>query len=63
MGKNAAGALALVLLWISLTSYFVAFHPGGIEINGHAAQNPRDVLLWLMQRLATGTPQSGGQPD
>ena len=65
MGKQAAGALALILLWIGLVSYFVAFHPGGIEINGHAAQNPRDVLLWLMQRLAQGTPaaQQGTELD
>lgn len=54
MGKNAAGAFGLVLMWVAFVCLFFAFHPGGVKINGHAAQNPRDVILWLMQRLATG---------
>lgn len=58
MGKNAAGALALVLLWLAFAAFFVAFHPGGLELNGHAAQNPRDVVLWFMQRAAKGAPPS-----
>jgi hypothetical protein len=39
---------------MSFACFFVAFHPGGLRINDHAAQNPRDVILWFMQRAATG---------
>jgi len=60
MGKGAAGAIALILLWVAFASFFVAFHPGGITVNGHPAQNPRDVILWLMQRFATGTKSGDG---
>jgi hypothetical protein len=59
MGQGASGALALILFWIAFTCFFVAFHPGGIQVNGHAAQNPRDVILWLMQRIATGPSTPG----
>lgn len=63
MGKGAAGALALLLMWIAFVCFFVAFHPGGIEVNGHSAQNPRDVILWFMQRIARGVPaqDAGGE--
>jgi hypothetical protein len=56
LNKGTAGALALILLWLSMMAFFVAFHPGGLQVNGHAAQNPRDVILWFMQRIAAGTP-------
>lgn len=57
MGQGAAGALALVLIWVAFIAFFVAFHPGGLTLaNGQSAQNPRDVILWLMQRVAGGSP-------
>lgn len=62
MNKGAAGGLALVLLWIGFVAFFVAFHPGGLQIDGHAAQNPRDVILWLIRRAASGPPQSAQGP-
>lgn len=55
MGSGASGALALILLWLAFLCFFVAFHPGGIQVNGHDAQNPKDVILWLMQRVTTGS--------
>jgi hypothetical protein len=59
MGQGAAGALALVLIWLAFVSFFVAFHPGGLTLaNGSPAQNPRDVVLWLMQRAAGGSPET-----
>lgn len=58
MNKGAAGALALVLFWIAFVSFFVSFHPGGLQIDGHPAQNPRDVILWLIRRAASGPPAS-----
>jgi hypothetical protein len=69
MGKGAAGAMALVLLWIAFASFFVAFHPGGLVMsNGNRAQNPRDVIIWFMERITEGpsvsqrvaTPQASG---
>jgi len=60
MSKNAAGAMALILLWLSFVAFYVAFHPGGLQRpDGKPAQNPRDVILWFMDRFAKGSPQSG----
>jgi hypothetical protein len=57
MGAGASGALALILFWVAFICFFAAFHPGGIKLaDGTPAQNPRDVILWLMQRVASGSP-------
>jgi hypothetical protein len=51
-------ALALLLFWIAGVSFFVAFHPGGItKDNGDSAQNPVDVLKFLLAKEGSG----GGQ--
>lgn len=64
MGRNAAGALALLLLWLAFASFFVAFHPGGLVLSGgQKAQNPRDVILWFIQRAATGSTTTGTGTD
>lgn len=68
MNKGVAGALALILLWISFTAFFVAFHPGGIRdpmfqspTNPQGfARNPVDIILWMMKRAAQG-PQANSQ--
>jgi hypothetical protein len=55
MGKGAAGAMALVLLWLAFASFFVAFHPGGLILqSGQPAKNPRDVIIWFMERISVG---------
>ncbi len=55
MGKGAAGAMALLLLWIAFACFFVAFHPGGLVMSsGTPARNPRDVIIWFMERITTG---------
>jgi len=62
MNKTTAGAIGLVLLWVGFAMLFVAFHPGGIEVNGKPAKNPRDVILWFIQKVASGyQPDSGSQ--
>jgi hypothetical protein len=61
VNKSTAGAIGLVLLWVGFASLFVAFHPGGIEVNGHKARNPRDVILWFIQRVASGVPKDSGE--
>jgi hypothetical protein len=70
MNKGAAGALALILLWISFASFFVAFHPGGIRDpmfkttdnpQGYA-RNPADVIVWLMKRAASGSSSTASTP-
>lgn len=55
MGKGASGAMALVLLWVAFACFFTAFHPGGLIMgNGNQAQNPRDVIIWFMERISEG---------
>lgn len=64
MNKGASGALALILFWIAFTSFFVAFHPGGIRdpmfVNTDnpqgMARNPADVLIWMIKRAISGGP-------
>lgn len=62
MNKGAAGALALILLWVAFVAFFVSFHPGGIEDpmfvtptnpKGYA-RNPVDVILWMIKRATQG---------
>jgi len=60
MSQSAAGAVALLLLWLAFACFFIAFHPGGIEVNGHPARNPRDVILWFMQRVSHGADTGSG---
>jgi hypothetical protein len=48
-------ALALLLFWVAGVGFFVAFHPGGItKDNGDSAQNPVDVLKFLLAKEGTG---------
>jgi hypothetical protein len=62
MSRGAAGGLALILLWVAFASFFVAFHPGGIRDSMFTnssnpqgfAQNPVDVIIWLIKRAAEG---------
>jgi hypothetical protein len=59
MGKGVAGAFGLILLWLAFVAFFVAFHPGGIKLaDGTPAQNPRDVVIYLIQRLTGGFGES-----
>lgn len=59
MSKGVAGAFGLILLWMAFVAFFVAFHPGGIKLaDGTPAQNPRDVVLYLIQRLTGGFGES-----
>jgi hypothetical protein len=62
LNKGAAGALALILLWVAFAAFFVSFHPGGItdpmfvtktNPKGYA-HNPVDVILWLIKRGTQG---------
>lgn len=64
MNKGASGALALMLFWIAFTSFFVAFHPGGIrdpmfvdkDNPQGMARNPAQVLVWMIKRAIAGGP-------
>lgn len=59
MNKGTAGAIGLILLWVAFACFFIAFHPGGLIMpNGKAARNPRDVIVWLMQRFAMPAAQA-----
>jgi hypothetical protein len=62
MSKGVAGAFGLILLWMAFVAFFVAFHPGGIKLaDGTPAQNPRDVVIYLIQRLTGGFGESKPQ--
>jgi len=53
-------ALALLLFWIAGVSFFVAFHPGGVtKDNGDTANNPVDVLKFLLAKEGSGAKQPG----
>lgn len=58
MSQSVRFAIALVVLWLAFASFFVAFHPGGLQVNGKPAQNPTDVFKYLIQRMAN--PSTGG---
>lgn len=45
--------MGLLILWLAFACFFVAFHPGGIHVNGRLAQNPSDVFKYLMQRVTS----------
>jgi hypothetical protein len=52
-------AIALLLFWIAGLAFFTAFHPGGItKDNGDAAQNPTDVIKYLLAKGGEGASDS-----
>lgn len=59
MSHSARFAISLVILWLAFACLFVAFHPGGVQVNGRPAQNPADVLKFGMQKLSS--PRETGQ--
>lgn len=59
MSHSARFAISLVVLWIAFACFFVAFHPGGVQINGRPAQNPSDIVKFGMQKLST--PRDSGE--
>lgn len=61
MNNNVRLAVAMVLLWLAGLSFFAAFHPGGIYVNGKPAANPVDVIRYLMWKA--GQKGDGGSPD
>lgn len=72
MSKGSRFAMALVLFWIAFLCFYVAFHPGGIQVPGpdpqtnkgktHAASNPVEVFKQVITNLATKG-QQGGVPE
>jgi hypothetical protein len=48
-------AAGLLFLWIAGVAFFTAFHPGGLtNADGTPAQNPGDVVKYLLQRGGEG---------
>lgn len=60
MSGNARFAIALVVLWFAFACFFVAFHPGGIQVNGQPAQNPSDVFKYAVQHIANPSQSGSG---
>lgn len=59
MSHSGRFAISLILLWIGFACFFVAFHPGGVLLNGSPAKNPSDVIKFTVQKLANpGTSSS-----
>jgi hypothetical protein len=53
-------ALALLLFWVAGLAFYTAFHPGGItKDNGDSAQNPVDVLKFLLAKEGSGASTPG----
>jgi hypothetical protein len=49
-------AFGLILLWVAGVCFFAAFHPGGVtNSDGNPAQNPADVLKWLLTKAGEGS--------
>jgi hypothetical protein len=48
-------ALALLLFWTAGIAFYFAFHPGGVRLStGEDAQNPVDVLKYLIEKGGIG---------
>ena len=60
MSDGTQFAIALILFWVAGLCFFVAFHPGGIKIGDRAAQNPVDVLRYLIGLATHGSDAKGG---
>lgn len=70
MSKGTRFALALILLWASMVCFYVAFHPGGVQVPGpdpdskkgtsHTARNPADVLKFMFGLFAQPTSVDSG---
>lgn len=60
MNGAAKFALGIVALWLSGLSFFLAFHPNGVVLNGQKVSNPVEVLKWLIQEFGKATGQSSG---
>jgi hypothetical protein len=69
MSKGVYGAFGLVLLWMAFASFFIAFHPGGLRSPMFVdpqknptglARNPRDALLYFIEKLTTGVAPKAG---
>lgn len=54
-------AFALILFWMAGVAFFVAFHPGGVHnTDGSPAQNPVDIVKWLLTKGDTGASATAG---
>lgn len=70
MSKGSRFAMALVLFWIAFLCFYIAFHPGGIQVPGpdpstgkgktHSASNPTEVFKQVISNLATKGATGGG---
>lgn len=60
MNGAAKFALGIVALWLSGLSFFLAFHPNGVVLNGQKVSNPVEVLKWLIQEFGKATGQTSG---
>jgi hypothetical protein len=67
MGDNRGVLLAfsLLLFWVAGVCFFAAFHPGGVSLSdGSPAQNPADIIKWLMTQASLGSgPGAGSDSD
>lgn len=68
MTKGSRFAFALILFWLSFFGFYIAFHPGGIQMPGpdpktgqgttHPAGNVRDVITHVISSIASGNTSS-----
>ncbi len=60
MSDGTKFAIALILFWVAGVCFFVAFHPGGVMIDGRPAQNPVDVFRYLIGIFVKGSTKTDG---
>lgn len=69
MSKGSRFAMALLLFWIAFLCFYIAFHPGGIQVPGpdpqtksgthHSASNPSEVFKAIITNLAKRSSGTG----
>lgn len=52
MSQGTKFAIALVLLWLAGIGLFIAFHPGGLELDGKPVENPAEVIQYYIQLVS-----------
>ena len=59
MGSGGQLAIAILVMFVAMVCFFVAFHPGGVNLSGSEISNPDDLLKFLFQEYDTASATPG----